>query len=153
MSVDLTSGATDGVIRVGETVHRPRGQWSDAVEALLLHLQKVGFRFSPRFLGHDAEGKQILSYIDGEVGEAFGVPGSPVHLDHRLELLLESYGFEDVEGVLEMISLRIRQIRDQAALLAQGTDRNARRIREAKRVESYDESLEYFRQQFGRKRT
>ena len=55
------------VVRVGDTVRRPVRPWSAAVEALLLHLESVGFDAAPRFLGRDDRGRQVLSYVDGEV--------------------------------------------------------------------------------------
>ncbi len=47
---------------------------------LLRHLETVGFDGSPRALGFDADGREVLSYIDGEVPD-----GSAVRLsDARL---------------------------------------------------------------------
>jgi len=36
-------------------------------EALLVHLESVGFEGSPRFLGHDAHGRQVLTFVEGDV--------------------------------------------------------------------------------------
>jgi hypothetical protein len=55
------------VVRVGETIRRPRVPGSDVVEALLVHLAEVGFDAAPRFLGVDDEGRQVLSYVPGQV--------------------------------------------------------------------------------------
>jgi aminoglycoside phosphotransferase (APT) family kinase protein len=64
----LDGGAqTDGVVRVGDTVRRPLHQRSDYVHAVLAHLHAVGFDRAPRVLGIDARGREVLSYIDGEV--------------------------------------------------------------------------------------
>ena len=52
---------TEGLVRVGETVRRPRIVESDLVEALLLYLQRFGFDGAPRFLGIDEAGRQVLS--------------------------------------------------------------------------------------------
>jgi hypothetical protein len=41
------------VFRIGERVIRPRSKGADAAEAMLLHLESVGFAGAPRFLGHD----------------------------------------------------------------------------------------------------
>lgn len=68
MQQDLTRGATQGIVKIGDCVHRPRNNWSPAIEALLLHLEDIGFEYSPQFLGVDSEGRQVLSYIEGEVG-------------------------------------------------------------------------------------
>ena len=56
------------VVRVGDTVRRPIGPHSDAVHALLRHLERVGFDGSPRYLGIDDEGRSVLDFIDGDVG-------------------------------------------------------------------------------------
>ena len=58
---------TEGVVRVGDTVRRPVGPHSPLVHALLAHLESVGFEGAPRFLGIDGSGREVLSYIDGEV--------------------------------------------------------------------------------------
>jgi hypothetical protein len=58
------------VTRVGDTVRRPRRSTSEATEALLDHLDRVGFRGAPRFLGVDARGREVLSYIPGEAAIA-----------------------------------------------------------------------------------
>ena len=58
---------TEGVVRVGNTVRRPVGPHSPLVHALLAHLESVGFAGAPRYLGIDASGREVLSYVDGEV--------------------------------------------------------------------------------------
>jgi Phosphotransferase enzyme family len=58
---------TRSVVRVGDTVRRPVTKSSHAVRALLVHLEQVGFERAPRYLGSDREGREVLSYIDGEV--------------------------------------------------------------------------------------
>jgi Ser/Thr protein kinase RdoA (MazF antagonist) len=58
---------THTVVRVGDTIRRPPTESSGAVRALLMHLENVGFDGAPRYLGSDAEGRDVLSYIDGQV--------------------------------------------------------------------------------------
>jgi hypothetical protein len=53
------------VVRVGETVRRPQRRTSPAAHALLRHLEAVGFEGAPRFLGVDARGREVLTYIPG----------------------------------------------------------------------------------------
>ena len=66
--IPLAGGdVTEGVVRVGDTVRRPVGLHSPLVHALLAHLESVGFAGAPRFLGVDEAGREVLSYIDGEV--------------------------------------------------------------------------------------
>jgi hypothetical protein len=56
-----------GIVRIGETVRRPAGSSSIAVRALLLHLEAVGFDGAPRFLGVDDQGRDVLTFLDGDV--------------------------------------------------------------------------------------
>ena len=53
------------VIRVGDTVRRPLRRTSPATHALFRHLEDVGFTGAPRFLGIDAQDREVLSYIPG----------------------------------------------------------------------------------------
>ena len=63
----LAGGNTGvSVIRVGDTVRRPARPWSSSVDALLLHLESIGFEGAPRALGYDDLGRQVLSYIPGD---------------------------------------------------------------------------------------
>lgn len=64
----LSGGNTSSVFRVGETVRRMTGSWSVGVHELLLYLEKQGFQNAPRFLGLDEQGREILTFIEGEVG-------------------------------------------------------------------------------------
>ncbi|WP_405651657.1 phosphotransferase [Streptomyces sp. NBC_00019] len=56
------------VVRIGDTVRRPVQPWTETVHALLRHLEAVGFPCAPRVLGFDEEGREVLSYIDGDSG-------------------------------------------------------------------------------------
>jgi len=56
-----------GVVRVGDTVRRPSGPWTGSVDALLRHLERVGFTGAPRALGRDEKGRQVLEYVPGQV--------------------------------------------------------------------------------------
>jgi aminoglycoside phosphotransferase (APT) family kinase protein len=67
--VQLAGGLGSGgeVVRVGDTVRRPRRPYSDAVNDFLRHLERVGFDAAPRYLGIDAQGRDVLSWIEGDV--------------------------------------------------------------------------------------
>jgi Ser/Thr protein kinase RdoA (MazF antagonist) len=66
--VDLPKGdVTEGVVRVADTVRRPHQPQSGAVAAYLHHLERVGFDGSPRFLGRDRAGRDVLTFVDGSV--------------------------------------------------------------------------------------
>jgi hypothetical protein len=68
VEVPLSGGNVgDGLFRVGDTVRRPARPWSASVDALLLHLEEVGFHGAPRALGYDQLARQVLSYVDGYV--------------------------------------------------------------------------------------
>lgn len=71
--VQLTGGNVTPVVWVGDTVHRGTGLWTPAVHALLGHLEAVGFDAAPRVLGFDSQGREVLTYIEGEVG-AYPLP-------------------------------------------------------------------------------
>ena len=62
----LAGGDVNVVVRVGDTVRRPTGPWSPAVQALLRHFESAGFDGAPRFLGIDDRGREILGYLEGE---------------------------------------------------------------------------------------
>jgi hypothetical protein len=66
--VPLLGGNVSTVVRVGATVRRSAGPWTPAVHALLGHLAAAGFTGSPRVLGLDHRGREVLSYLDGECG-------------------------------------------------------------------------------------
>lgn len=71
--VPLPGGrTTPGVARAGATVRRPAGAHSAFVGALLADLEQTGFAGAPRYLGTDADGRDILSYLDGEVPADLG---------------------------------------------------------------------------------
>ena len=55
------------VVRVGETVRRPAGPHSEAIFALLRYLGEVGFDGAPRPLGLDERGREMFTYIPGDV--------------------------------------------------------------------------------------
>lgn len=69
----LTGGRiTAGVVRVGDTVRRPVRDDRSQVHALLKHLEVNGFGGTPRFLGIDEQGREILSYLPGDVPTDLG---------------------------------------------------------------------------------
>lgn len=54
-------------VRVGDTVRRAAGSSRVAVRDLLLHLESVGFDGAPRYLGTDDKGREILTWMEGDV--------------------------------------------------------------------------------------
>ncbi len=66
----LTGGnVADEVLRVGHTVRKPATTATPAVAALLHHLTAAGFEGSPRHLGLDDAGRQVLEYIPGVLAD------------------------------------------------------------------------------------
>jgi hypothetical protein len=64
----LTGGnASTEVVRVGPTVRRPSGPWSPSIDALLQFFELHDVVGTPRALGYDSRGRQMLSYVAGYV--------------------------------------------------------------------------------------
>jgi hypothetical protein len=53
-------------VRVGNTVRRRAYGNVAFVQDLLVFLEDQGFPLVPRFLGMDEQGREILSYLEGE---------------------------------------------------------------------------------------
>jgi Phosphotransferase enzyme family len=93
---------TEGVVRVGDTVRRPHQESSAAVARYLAHLERAGFA-GARYLGRDEVGRDILTFIEGDVASAS--PQRWAADDHLLlsvadlvvELLRASQGFDEDE--------------------------------------------------------
>ena len=58
---------TAGVVRIGETVRRPRSPASAFTALLLSQLALAGFDGAPRHLGHDDLDRDILTFLPGDV--------------------------------------------------------------------------------------
>lgn len=67
-AVALQDTPSRKVVRIADTVRRPIGWWTPAVHGLLRHLEARGFPYSPRVIGIDDEGREILTYIPGDSG-------------------------------------------------------------------------------------
>lgn len=67
--VVLPGGYTNAgqIVRIGDTVRRPRRATSPATHAVLEHLERVGFPGAPRLLGIDERDREVLAYVAGEV--------------------------------------------------------------------------------------
>jgi hypothetical protein len=63
----LPGGNTDGAVRIGGVVHKRASPWTPSVHALLRHLEQAGVEGVPRALGFDEQGRQMLTYLPGEV--------------------------------------------------------------------------------------
>lgn len=69
MDEELLEGGNthEAIVRIGDTVKRPTGAWTPGVHALLRHLEAVGFDGAPRVLGIDDLGREVLTFVDGDV--------------------------------------------------------------------------------------
>lgn len=70
---EILSGGFDStrpVVRIGDTVRRPKSASSPAVRRLLQFLEEISFDGSPRYLGDDEQGREVLSFVDGQVPQA-----------------------------------------------------------------------------------
>jgi hypothetical protein len=96
----LEGGDLNHVVRVGGTVRRPQGAWSPAVHALLLHFESVGFEGAPRYLGIDEQGREILTFVEGDPGLAPLPPEDDalVALGRLLRLMHEAVADFDPPG-------------------------------------------------------
>jgi hypothetical protein len=66
--IPLAGGDLNLIVRVGDTVRRPPEP--AGVRALLHWYENVDFDGAPRLLGDDEQGREILSYVEGEPGHA-----------------------------------------------------------------------------------
>ncbi|MBY5551718.1 aminoglycoside phosphotransferase family protein [Rhizobium leguminosarum] len=108
--IPLIGGKDSNVVRIGETVRRGGRAWSPAVLDLLRHVERQGFDGSPRALGLDDQGREVLTYIEGEVGNGEGfLPDK----GGRFDLRLPDYVWRD--SVLERLGQLLRSYHDAAA--------------------------------------
>jgi hypothetical protein len=63
----LPGGNTVGAVRVGDVVHKQASPWTPTVHALLRHLEGAGVEGVPWALGFDDQGRQMLTFLPGEV--------------------------------------------------------------------------------------
>lgn len=72
-AIPLSGGrVTRGVVRIGNTVRRPSSPNSEFVSRLLLHLARHGFDAVPVPLGMDTHGRDVLTFLEGDVPAELG---------------------------------------------------------------------------------
>lgn len=82
----LTGGNVNQVVKVGDTVRRLTGSHSKTVHEFLRHLETTCVPI-PKLLGIDDEGREILSYIEGETTFSQGLWKTDTALVASVELL------------------------------------------------------------------
>jgi hypothetical protein len=65
--VRLEGGIFSDVVRSGQTVVRSQGSWSASVHAYLKLFEQRGLSFTPRYIKSTEDGREQLSFIEGEV--------------------------------------------------------------------------------------
>ena len=63
----IGDGVTQGIVRIGDTVRRPLRPFSLTVQAYLAHLRDAGFTGAPLPFGVDEQGREMLSFVPGDV--------------------------------------------------------------------------------------
>ena len=63
----LPGGNTNGAVRIDGVVHKQTAPWTPTVHALLRHLEQAGVDGVPRVIGFDEQGRQMLTYLPGEM--------------------------------------------------------------------------------------
>ena len=88
----LPGGYVTEVVRVGDTVRRTPPRDPAFVHELLGLFERRGWPGAPRFLGHDDQGREVLTYLAGHVAWAAEQPAavtSPASLARVAELVRE----------------------------------------------------------------
>lgn len=94
----LTGGNTHAeILRIGDTVRRPTGPWTPGVHALLRHLETAGFDGAPRVLGMDEDGREVLTFVPGDV----------VYPDH-LDLVAPDAALAEVAALIRSFHEAVR---------------------------------------------
>jgi hypothetical protein len=63
----LSADGVTQVVRVGETVRRPVRPFTATIQAYLSHVRREGADFVPEPLGYDHQGREVLSFVPGDV--------------------------------------------------------------------------------------
>ena len=72
MNEQAFQGGLNEVVRRGDRLYRPARPWSDSVLRLLEHVRHRGFEGAPEPFGLDAEGREVLGWIEGSVADTSG---------------------------------------------------------------------------------
>lgn len=70
MEESLDNNQHRPIVRIGNAVHRPTSYWTPTVHEVLNYLESINFKYSPRVLGFDQQGSEMLTFLEGESGKA-----------------------------------------------------------------------------------
>jgi hypothetical protein len=82
-------GVARGIVRIRDTVRRPLRPFSLTVQAYLAHLRDTGFTGAPLPFGTDERGREMLSFVPGDV------PRNPLPLETAGDDVLVAPGLAD----------------------------------------------------------
>lgn len=101
------------VWRSDKGVHRTTGPWMTTVHAFLRHLEASGFSSAPRVIGTDDSGREVLTFIEGEVlADPTWQPGRPTPWPEWAQ---------SEDGLVEAARL-LRRLHDASASFAPPSD-------------------------------
>lgn len=80
----LPGGRVTAVMRNGDTVRRPAQPWNKDVHQLLQHVRDRGFLLVPEPRGFDNQGREILSYVEGDTSASVSPWPGPLWSDELL---------------------------------------------------------------------
>jgi hypothetical protein len=78
-------GVTPGIVRIGNTVRRPVRPFTKTIDGYLAHLHQAGFEDAPIPLGIDDQGREVLSFVAGDVPKE-PLPAECAHQDVLIAL-------------------------------------------------------------------
>ncbi|MBP1755088.1 MAG: putative homoserine kinase type [Firmicutes bacterium] len=88
---EIKQGNMSEVYRDGNLIYRDLKPQSSTIHRLLLHLERKGLPFVPRFLGFNDRNQEMLSFVDGETLEDYPIvkdlPGKAVIARQAAEML------------------------------------------------------------------
>lgn len=67
--VELAGGNMTTVARIGDTVRRTAGPWTETIHAFLRRLRSHGFEQVPEPLGLDEQGREVISLLPGAIAD------------------------------------------------------------------------------------
>lgn len=92
IEIPFNSGeSTKEVVRIGNTVRRSLGRNSERTHSIYKALENAHFELSPRLLGIDEKGREIITYINGT-----NVSYSSISMDMCVEAIKALRRFHDI---------------------------------------------------------